>query len=492
MAVETELKLSLPAGAATKLRRHPLLAGVTPQRQRLGNTYYDTPDLALKQRRIALRHRQTAWGQLLTVKSAEPAAGGLAQRNEWEAPSLPGAFDFSHVDDKRLRKWLHKITPELQPVFSTDFQRATWQLAPAPGVAIELALDRGAVCCAGRQDPICEVELELISGPTSALFDLALALQADLPLHPQVASKAERGFRLFRNEAMAPARAGDSPVAPHMSPIAAFRAVAFAALEQLQRNEAGARDAGDPEFVHQARVAIRRLRSAMRLWKPVLPEAFLARFDPAWQQLAQVLGELRNQDVFATHLVPPLLERFPDHAGLRRLSRRIERQREPARRRVRSALAGRDYSALLLAFIAAVHALPEPARMKSLPALAQRRLERFTRLVEQRAQATRSDPEAHHRLRIAFKRLRYAIEFLAPLYPRRRVRSTLRAASELVELLGAMNDIAVARAITADIPQGPDDDLLAAWLGGRAALLNELLPGALAAFRRATPPWRAE
>ena len=74
--------------------------------------------------------------------------------------------------------------------------------------------------------------------------------------------------------------------------------------------------------------------------------------------------------------------------------------------------------------------------------------------------------------------MRYAIEFLAPLYPRRRVRSTLRAASELVELLGAMNDIAVARAITADIPQGPDDDLLAAWLGARRAAQRTVAGGA--------------
>ena len=99
-----------------------------------------------------------------------------------------------------------------------------------------------------------------------------------------------------------------------MSPIAAFRAVAFAALEQLQRNEAGARDAGDPEFVHQAR-GDPPLAFGHAAVETGAARGFLARFDPAWQQLAQVLGELRNQDVFATHLVPPLLERFPDHAG---------------------------------------------------------------------------------------------------------------------------------------------------------------------------------
>ena len=133
-----------------------------------------------------------------------------------EAPSLPVPSDF-RVDDKRLRKWLHKITLELQPVFSTDFQRATWQLAPAPGVAIELALDRGAVCCAGRQDPICEVELELISGPTSALFDLALALQADLPLHPQVASRPSAASGCFGTRPWRPPERGFAGRAAHVA-----------------------------------------------------------------------------------------------------------------------------------------------------------------------------------------------------------------------------------------------------------------------------------
>ena len=59
MAVETELKLSIPAGRVAKLRRHPLLAGIKPQRQRLANTYYDTPALDLKRRRWrkAIRRR---------------------------------------------------------------------------------------------------------------------------------------------------------------------------------------------------------------------------------------------------------------------------------------------------------------------------------------------------------------------------------------------------------------------------------------------------
>ena len=132
MAVETELKLSIRR--ARQLRRHRCSpassrnasALPTPTTTHTGARSQATPD--------CLAPPADRLGQLLTVKSAEPAAGGLAQRSEWEAPSLPGAFDFSHVDDRRLRAQLEELTPALLLVFSTDFLRTTWLLEPAPGI----------------------------------------------------------------------------------------------------------------------------------------------------------------------------------------------------------------------------------------------------------------------------------------------------------------------------------------------------------------------
>ncbi len=495
MAVETELKLSIPPGAVAALRRHPLLAGIRPQRQRLANTYYDTPALDLKRRRIALRHRQTAWGQLLTVKSAEPAAGGLAQRSEWEAPSLPGAFDFSHVDDRRLRAQLEELTPSLQPAFTTDFLRTTWLLAPAPGVRIEMALDRGAVRCeragAVHEDPICEIELELLEGPASSLFDVALALQADLPLRPEIASKAERGFRLFQQSPQQPMRAGRSPLVAGMRPQAAFVAVALDCIGQLQRNEAGARAGDDPEFVHQARVAIRRLRSALRLWGPLLPPGFRERFAPAWKGLAQLLGEARNLDVLATETLPPLHAAFPETPALRRLAHLAGRRRQYWHREIRSAFAAPQFAELLLSFTAALHSLPPDVSLFSLEEFMQRRLRRFAREVRRLAAACGSDPQGHHQLRIAFKRLRYALEFAAPLYDAKQVRRYGAATAEMQALLGAMNDLAVAGTLVAELRQRRTDDLVHDWLAGQAVLLHHLLPAALAGFREARAPWKA-
>ena len=96
MAKEIELKLGLPASHARRVTAHPLLGGYKPQRYRLFNTYYDTPEFDLRNRGIALRLRRKGWSTwLMTVKGGASGAGGLAQRSEWEAPTQPGVFDFN-------------------------------------------------------------------------------------------------------------------------------------------------------------------------------------------------------------------------------------------------------------------------------------------------------------------------------------------------------------------------------------------------------------
>jgi CRP-like cAMP-binding protein len=170
MALETEIKLSLPANAARRVPAHRLLADSKPIRQKLINTYYDTPDQALQRKRLAVRYRQKGDVWLLTVKSDAPSPGGLAQRSEWEAPGQPGEFDFSHVDNPKLRRFLEAATPDLVPVFTTDFTRSFWLLTPQEGTRIELALDRGKIVAGERQETICEVELELLEGEVADLF----------------------------------------------------------------------------------------------------------------------------------------------------------------------------------------------------------------------------------------------------------------------------------------------------------------------------------
>ena len=202
MAHETELKLSLDAQDLPRLLSHPLLAASAAP-QRLLNTYFDTPELALQTCRMAVRERLAGEQWLLTVKTAGSSAGGLSRRQEWEGPTTPGALDFAAlVDDAALASELMALRPALKPLFATDFERCRWVMSHA-GARIEVALDQGRIHVPGTalQEALLELELELLDGPDAALLSLAQTLrqtpQGPIPLKPIDVSKAQRGMALW-------------------------------------------------------------------------------------------------------------------------------------------------------------------------------------------------------------------------------------------------------------------------------------------------------
>ncbi|HEY8856456.1 MAG TPA: inorganic triphosphatase, partial [Rugosibacter sp.] len=270
MPEEVELKLSLAKKEQRRFLRHPLLKkAVHRQTQILDNVYYDTPDLALRRHGIALRLRRQGRRWLQTVKLAGTAAAGLASRPEWEVP-YNGRFDFSAITTKKVRAWLQRphLLAQLTPIFETRFQRQTWRFAAAPG-AVLLTLDRGWITAGEERTAISEIELELDHAPLNALFDLALPLTESLVLTPAVRSKAERGYRLHSRTSMQPVKAAKISILPSVSPLAAFGTIALTCLEHLQQNHQGALHTEDPEYIHQMRVAMRRLRAALRIFSPL-------------------------------------------------------------------------------------------------------------------------------------------------------------------------------------------------------------------------------
>ncbi|MDR0777545.1 MAG: CHAD domain-containing protein [Azonexus sp.] len=478
MSTEIELKLQLDAKNARKLAEHPLLAGLAPQRQRLLNTYYDTPDLALHQRRVALRFRRKGWDWLLTVKSAEPASGGLAVRNEWETTATPGQFDFAHVNVPELKNFLDTATARLEPIFTTDFRRQIWRV-PFGESLIELALDRGHIASGDHRERLCEIELELLEGHVTDIFGLTRSLQKHLQLYPAIASKAERGYRLFRDEAPRPFKAKPPPLAADMTPVEAFRGIALACLEHYQRNEPGLQDGGEVEFVHQARVALRRLRSAIKLFTPILPPEFVTAYGQTWQTLASALGDARNWDVFLAETLPPIQAHFPDHRDVKRLRDTARQRARHARRSIARLLTLREYPSLIVEFTAAVYALsdtlPLPLKQFASERLAQH-ARRACKLAEKHAMLNAAD---RHRMRIAFKKLRYATEFFAPLLPTKRLAPTLAALGRLQDELGLINDHVTAETLIKEVLPRRSPGPLHGWMAGRHALLVEQLPAAL-------------
>lgn len=478
MSLETELKLELHPQDLPRLLAHPLLAAQAPRRERLLNTYFDTSTLALRGQRMAVRERRVGRRTLLTVKTAGASVGGLSRRGEWEAPSRPGAFDFDAlVDDEALAQQLSRVAWQLVPVFRTDFTRRAWLLTHGPA-QVEMALDQGFIATGSRRQPILELELELLAGPVDALLDLAHTLALGprgsagqgLRLLPANRSKAERGYALFMGERVHPEKAAPLRLEPGMHPVQAFRAAALGCLAHLQANEGGACQPGpdgappDPEFVHQARVALRRLRTGLRLFQPHLPRRFVRHWAGEWKQLAGQLGDARDWDVFATEWLPGLLsERAlepPAAEQAQALRDWVAAERRAAGQRAAAALGGSAHALRLLAFTRAVLALPPadpppgaPLRDTGLARWARDTLrDGHARLRREAREARRLGPDGRHELRIVLKKLRYTQEFLGSLLPPRRVARSTAALAQAQELLGGLNDLSTAQALLAEAP----------------------------------------
>ncbi len=478
MSTEIELKLQLTPKAARKLAAHPLLAKLETRKQHLLNTYYDTPGLELHARHIALRFRKKGWEWLCTVKSAEPASGGLAVRSEWETPATPGVFDFSHVDVDDFRHFLEQRREQLAAVFTTDFRRQIWQV-PFGQSLIELAIDRGHIESRGQRTPICELELELLSGQIDDIFGLTRLLQKDISLYPAIASKAERGYQLFLDEPLRPFKARLAPIDEQQTPVEAFRSIALGCLEHFQRNEKGLLGENDVEFVHQARVALRRLRSAIKLFAPVLPPEFVSTYGRTWQTLASALGEARNWDVFLAETLPPIQSAFPNDKNLKRLKNAAQRRAASARKSVAGLLAVSEYPRLLLEFTAAIYTLGDTLPLP-LKEFAGQQIARHTRKARQLAgRHAELDPAERHRMRIVFKKLRYTLEFFTPLLAPRRLKPYLQALGRLQDELGLINDHITAETLILDVLSGRPPGPIHGWIAGRHALLVSELPEAL-------------
>ncbi|MBW3165450.1 inorganic triphosphatase [Ferrimonas balearica] len=184
-----------PVGALSSLEFPATLTQI--KRASLGNAYFDTPDLALRQRDMGLRIRRRGDFREQTLKTAGRVEGGLHARPEYntevsgECPQLERFPDTLWSKNER-----EAIQAGLAVQFHTDFERQQGELSLADGVRVELALDSGTIRAGERSEVIAELELELISGEASALMPLARHLMSQWPLRLGLDSKAARGYRL--------------------------------------------------------------------------------------------------------------------------------------------------------------------------------------------------------------------------------------------------------------------------------------------------------
>ena len=455
-ALEVELTLGGDRAALDCGWRTAVPAGGEGPAQRLRSTYYDTGDFRLRRRGFTLRIREDGERLVQTLKSDGPSsAAAVLKRNEWSrtvkkpVPSLPVA------PDPEVRDAVGPLQPEeLSPAFSTDVMRQTAMVEVAapddePAV-IELALDSGEIQAHDRRDTVSELELELIDGPASALYELAMRLHASAPLCIQTASKAKRGYVLAGGEGYAGYKAPALTFAEGNSVNEALGKIFRACANQCAANHDAVLDRSDPEGVHQFRVALRRMRSALVVFKTVLQREHVAWLEREASRLIDLLGPARDWDVFVDETLATVRAARPDDETLERLAEAAEVERVRAYERA-EALRAPDYTEFLLRFgrwietagwrEAANHAALDQPLAHLGGRLLDKRHKRVLRCGRDFEQLSDADL---HRLRISLKKLRYASEFFAAQFPDGKPRTYIRALRRLQDDLGQLNDAAVA------------------------------------------------
>ena len=351
MATEIELKLLIDPVDVPKLRRLPKLKAwctAKPVSRKLVTTYYDTPDLALWQAGIALRVRRVGHVWIQTIKGGGTAHAGLHQRTEWESEIARPTPDLDKITDRALLKLFsrHALRERLLPVFNTGFRRTSWMLSFEEGDKIELSLDQGEVRTGQSVIPLCEVELELKAGQPRKLYEVALQLLEAVPLTPENTSKAERGYALYSGVPAFPVKATLPDLTPLMSANVAFKAITESCIVHLQANRMLLGQG--PEYLHQMRIALRRLRSAQNLFCSKTPSRNHPEISDGLIWLAEQLGNARDWDVFVTETLPPLLGRFPEHNALASILSRGLKHQQHYNEVARAAVSSRRYAKLLL------------------------------------------------------------------------------------------------------------------------------------------------
>jgi inorganic triphosphatase YgiF len=463
---EIELKLAVPAAALTRLAGRLRVLG-TPQVAQLDTTYFDTAERLLGRQGMALRLRRQGRQWVQTLKSGD-AMAALSARGEWEVLAAARRLELERFPPA-ARKALAAAgladlqSPALRPWFRTRFRRTAW-LVEHDAAQVEVALDEGELIAGRRRAPLCELEFELKAGSPAALLSLALQIVAPkrgapLPLMPFPESKAARGARLARAAGPTVAKAQapriNAGLQESMRAAAALRRVLHNGLDVLLANAAGLASSDDPEFIHQARVALRRMRSAVRLLgkDADLPAALVQEMH--W--IAGALGPARDADVLLHDTLPPLLAALPAemHAAAATLQAAARARQDAARAAARAAVQTARFALFALRLMQWCGSAA-PARGPRLASLAPRRLARAQgRLLEAGQFFCALSPAERHRVRILAKRLRYAVDLFACALPERRAATYADAIAQLQDRLGQLNDAAMALEVLPQLSATP-------------------------------------
>ena len=470
-AREVELKLEVPADSLNRLARSSLLQAARKKPSKpatLVSIYFDTDKLKLRNNGLSLQVRRVGNRHVQTIKHENGASASFG-RNEWEHQIAGRQPELDVTKDPALRPVFSKgVRRGLKPIFETRVRRRVYPIRTGDS-EIELTVDKGKVEAGRQSAPLCELELGLKRGESAELFKLARMLAEEVPVQLAVKSKAERGYELIAGELPQAVKAAPVALAPDWGRQAAFKAIARSCLHQLVANKP-ATVRGDPEGVHQMRVALRRLRAAISLFADMLLDAQTEKMKTQFKWITRELGTARELDVFISRVVKPIGRGKPNGPGVAVLAKDLQQRREEAFARACAAIESTRFRNLVFDTAYWIEAgdwtrnpddLTRLLREQPIVGAATDELRRrWRKLLKTGAQLRELDPERRHIMRIQAKKLRYASEFFTGAFPGkkavRRRNGFVAALEKLQDALGDLNDIAVHARMTERIVDARD------------------------------------
>jgi CHAD domain-containing protein len=334
-----------------------------------------------------------------------------------------------------------------------------------------VAIDKGEIrtCKGDAVAPISEIELEFKKGDPRVIFDVALQLLEVGPIRIETRSKAERGFRLLGTDGLMPQAVcvGAITLDPAVRVEAALERIGRRCLTHLLSNEQAALT-GKPEGIHQMRVAIRRLRSALLALKRALPIKHYRWASKELRWLAHALGPVRNWDIFAACLLRPVAYALSAGPGFGGLIGATERRRRSALDQAKQAVVSERYTETMLRllrwFVArgwrdqhiSEHAVVLLTRIVDVaPDLIARHHRKACKRSKKFEELTATQ---RHRLRIALKNLHYTVEIVGSLFDKNQVRTFVGCLKSLRDDLGHANDVRVAYDLVDQSSEATDHD----------------------------------
>jgi triphosphatase len=460
---EIELKLDVEPQDLERVLAHPLLdagSGDAGRNLTLHTTYFDTPDHALRRAGVSLRIRRNGTRSIQTIKAAPSAPTIAMARGEWENEVDGDHPDFTIAAETALKPFM-ELRDAIHPVFFIRTERTLHELAYGKS-RIEVAADRSRIEGSEHTLSFSELELELKGGDAADLFGLALRLSTAAPLRLSFMTKAERGYDAGTAELPKKVKAVPITLRRRMTAAEAFQAIGASCLQHLMANEVIVRRAREADAVHQMRVALRRLRAAITLFKAVVVDDQRDRIRVELKWMANVLGEARDLDVYIAKVLEPAQAEHDEDGSYADLLAESRERRHRAYDTVQETItSARFVNGVLEAaawiqaglWLESDHKAARRRRNQRIVALAEEELERrWKKILKRGRNLAELDPEERHQVRIEIKKLRYGTEFFESLFKggsaRKRRRAALSALESLQETLGELNDIAVGSAMT--------------------------------------------